>query len=241
METMGPLAFKRYHRFTPEELESLFNPTHLNIPEEDVVFETLSFNKRVAICVYLCRNSRPRAFETDLHSIFGYDKTYLSKMNKWATLVLYAMADRYLEWDEEMIMENRGIWADAIGRKIGVPNDQLHRFRIFGFVDGKFVATCRPSEGQELAFNGHYKRHGYCQEGAMLCNGIIGRCKGPYGATMNDVDIANTSGLIEDIKAINADIDASEQPYCLYGDAIYNQVTGRKEGGGRGGGRRGCI
>jgi len=97
----------------------------------------------------------------------------------------------------------------------GMPLDH-----VIGFLDAKVLFTCRPTDGQEVAYSGHKHAHGVKFQTVVSPDGISRLVYGPRAGCENDVGILNKSNLIQQLQN---HMMRSEIKYYLYSDLGYVQ------------------
>ena len=96
-------------------------------------------------------------------------------------------------------------------RQAGCP-----RANIIGFIDATMIRICRPTNDQELFYNGHERCHAVKFQAVVAPDGLIVDFFGAYPAGRHDEIVYNKSGLEDRLSAI--------PEYTLYGDAGYRSI-----------------
>jgi len=81
-------------------------------------------------------------------------------------------------------------YAGAIQDSTGTGND-----RCIGFMDGTFRPHARPSELQEVTYNGHYRNHGFKFVSVVSPDGLMTFNYGPMKGRRHDSYVATCGGL----------------------------------------------
>ena len=149
-----------------------------------------------------------------LESIFGEDRSRLSRMHKLCVNFLY---DR---WGSKVYMDLAFLLPrlQSYRRAIFLKTDGVVA-NMWGFIDGTAREICRPSFFQRLFFSGHKRYHCLKYQGIMCPDGIIAQMKGPWIGSRNDCGMLNESQLID---ILSAHFNAGDIPIVLYGDPIYS-------------------
>ncbi|XP_055356564.1 uncharacterized protein LOC129601719 [Paramacrobiotus metropolitanus] len=157
------IAWFRFHREDIDELRK-----ELHIP--DVVrSETGSvFEGTEALCILLRRLAYPCRY-TDLTTIFHRSIAELSIAFHWAIEHIYSefihlLTTLDLCWLTRQDLEE---FAEA-GRSKGAPLEN-----VWAYIDGTVRPICKPSEGQRVVWNAHYRMHSMVFQSVVAPNGMI--------------------------------------------------------------------
>lgn len=160
-------------RFTALEILELVQA--LDIPDPFITKNWYNFTAVEVISLLLIRL---RAGFDQYVLVSGYDRCQSS-----ISEVLNELSE-YLDeqWEHILTCDREGIfhpdqlatYADAIS----VHGAPLHN--CFAFLDCTICKTCRPTEGQGVAYNGYKKMHALKYQALVLPNGLIGHLAGPY-------------------------------------------------------------
>ncbi|ODQ76511.1 hypothetical protein LIPSTDRAFT_67431 [Lipomyces starkeyi NRRL Y-11557] len=72
-----------------------------------------------------------------------------------------------LEWDyRRLTLETLLRYASNVNKKCGYSN-------IWGFIDGTFRPTTRPTENQRLVYSGYKRAHGFKYQAVVTPDGLI--------------------------------------------------------------------
>eukprot|EP00033_Pygsuia_biforma_P005605 GCRY01006191.1.p1 GENE.GCRY01006191.1~~GCRY01006191.1.p1 ORF type:complete len:384 (+),score=7.06 GCRY01006191.1:425-1576(+) len=195
-------------RFEKEEIILLAN--HL-LPEYVVTPNRCRIPRIEAMALVLRRLSYPNRW-CDLVSLFSRKDAVLSAAFKQTVGILHDKCKHLCLFDFERIRNDVNRFCEA-NREKGSPLPMC-----FGFVDGTFRRSCRPTYNQRVAFSGHKRLHGIKFQGVSTPNGIIQEMYGPVPAHRHDARILRESGLLEKLKN-NCELNG-EWVY-LYGDPAY--------------------
>jgi hypothetical protein len=72
-----------------------------------------------------------------------------------------------VHWPGRLIEARADLYAAAVFAK-GCPHPA-----VIGFIDGKLWETCRPREGQRVAYSGHHKAHGMKSQAMVHPDGLV--------------------------------------------------------------------
>ena len=103
--------------------------------------------------------------------------------------------------------------ARAVQDKTGTGND-----RCIGFVDGTFRPHARPSEMQEVPFNGHYRNHGFKFVSVVSPDGLMTFNYGPMEGRRHDSYVATCGGLELEMQNLATRVGES---FNVYGDSAF--------------------
>ncbi|OBZ80851.1 hypothetical protein A0J61_11100 [Choanephora cucurbitarum] len=94
---------------------------------------------------------------------------------------------------------------------------------IVGFIDGTCNAICRPSDNQEVCYNGHKRNHCLKYKGVVTPDGITSSLLGSYPGAMHDQRMLKESGLLDKLEEHFDQRPSGGKLYALYGDAAYGR------------------
>lgn len=199
----------RFRRHDLERLLQLFQfPPQIKLPNGSATTD------EEALLVLLRRLSYPgRLCELELE--LGVDRTTLSRIVNYANDFLFEKFHHL--WEDGL-----GQWAQelpqfcaAISAITGEDN------RVFGFLDGTFRPTARPSGNnavQRAVYSGYKRGCGLKFQAVVLPNGIIADLFGPVTGRHHDGYMVERSRLRERLAEMQQGIDP---PCRLYADAAY--------------------
>ncbi len=88
---------------------------------------------------------------------------------------------------------------------------------VIGFIDGTLIENCRPSENQQLLYNGKDKIHGLKYQSLMLPNGLTANLYGPVVGSRHDSILLGRSGLVDHFRGRLV----NNQQVVTYADKAY--------------------
>ncbi|OBZ81146.1 hypothetical protein A0J61_10806, partial [Choanephora cucurbitarum] len=94
---------------------------------------------------------------------------------------------------------------------------------VVGFIDGTCNAICRPSDNQEVCYNGHERNHCLKYQGVVTPDGITSSLLGPYPGAMHDQRMLEESELLDKLEEHFDQRHSGGKLYALYGDAAYGR------------------
>ncbi|PIA16161.1 hypothetical protein COEREDRAFT_43082, partial [Coemansia reversa NRRL 1564] len=94
---------------------------------------------------------------------------------------------------------------------------------IIRFVDGKFVATLRPTDQQEVYYSGYKKRHGILFQAITTLDGMIAYLSPAYPGSSNDAGQARSLDLYG---RLQAQLKYNNNQNFVYGDSAYSLCGG---------------
>jgi hypothetical protein len=171
-----------------------------------------------ALCVFLRRLASPN----DLNScadLFGRSTGWISAcFNDVAEHVATSFED-ILRWRPALnnyrLLQ---IFGQAVNKINGAGGGQ-----VWGFIDGTFVAFCRPEVyDQKLAYSGHKHMHGQKFQAILTPDGIISSLVGPFRGPDNDLEMFYRSQIQDRIREVIQD----RPMLYLFGDAGYEHEFG---------------
>lgn len=168
-------------------------------------------------CVILRRLTTPSRWR-DLEFLFGRHGAQLSEIF-WEGVeqMLEDRCDLITGPINSSFLANRAhIYAAAI-------KDKCHALsNCIGFIDGTVIAIARPSRNavQNVAYNGHKRKHALKYQAVTTPDGLILHAAGPIEGRRHDWTLYCRSGLDEVLEELMF-VDGVQ--YCLYGDSGYNE------------------
>ena len=108
------------------------------------------------------------------------------------------------------------VYADAIKEKCrALPN-------CVGFIDGTVIAIARPRgyDVQNVAYNGHKRKHALKYQAVTAPHGLLLHAAGPMEGRRHDWTLYCRSGLDEELGEVMV---VNGFQYCIYGDSGYNE------------------
>lgn len=88
-----------------------------------------------------------------------------------------------------------------------------------GFIDGTVSACCRPSDHQEVFYNGYKHFHALKYQGVVSSDGLLLHLAGLYARISHDSDMFEDSNLNNILLNI---IKFGQTQFLLYGDSGYS-------------------
>ncbi len=197
-------------RFSKEDLLRL--KTALRMPQYFVMHNRAKASGLEALCILLRRLAYPNRL-TDLTPLFGRSKFDLSRLFNMALDHVYdTFAHLLSDFNQPWFAENLDIFARSINEK-GAP-----LINCVGFIDGTVRPICRPSQNQQVMFNGHKRTHAVKFQSIVTPNGLIANLAGPFEGKRHDSYLLDESGVLPQIAQLRAQ---NGEPYCIYGDPAY--------------------
>ncbi|XP_055341969.1 uncharacterized protein LOC129590658 [Paramacrobiotus metropolitanus] len=166
-----------------------------------------------ALCILLRRLAYPCRY-TDLTIIFHRSITELCMACHWVIEHIYCHFIHLLNTLDLCWLTRDDLqgFADAALAK-GAPLDN-----VWGYIDGTVRPICRPSEGQRVVWNAHYRLHSMIFQSVVATNGMIVNLDGPWPGRRHDAGILADSGLIDKLREKMVEIG---KKFILYGDPAY--------------------
>ena len=162
------------------------------------------------LCMLLRRLSYPNRL-IDMVPLFGRHVSELS-------IIINAMANEIYHLHKEKVTNIHQPWVNFDQYSNVISQKGAYLSNIWGFLDGTQLKICRPSIGQESAYNGHKRQHSLKFQSVMLPNGIISHFFGPIEGRRHDSAMYFASGL--DVQAAQV-YDSSPNQLALYADSAY--------------------
>jgi len=190
----------------------------LELPDKFATPEGCAFSADEAITILLLRLTTPRT----LHQIHadtgrrpGHTSALLTQLYKWFDS---KWTLRLLQSDLQHWTPHFQEWADAIFEKTG----GMGLDGCVGFIDGTLRGTSRPSQNQQLVFNGHHWAHGLVFQAWVAPNGLTIDLSGPVRGRRHDVHLLKKSKLLPRFKAALTAAGIPHGTFVLYCDAGYH-------------------
>jgi len=169
-----------------------------------------------ALCIVLWRLSWPSRWGSACE-LFHHEVGWLSAI--WIRVIKY-LTGRYrskLAWDERLTVTQIQVFVSLLEDRGCAPG-------IWGFIDGTFIETARPGDGQvhdqQELYNGHHHAHGVVFQGVVTPDGLISSLAGPYEGRANDMQILLESGLPDRLENLLGHLPLEDRPH-LFGDRGY--------------------
>ncbi|XP_014674818.1 PREDICTED: uncharacterized protein LOC106814941 isoform X2 [Priapulus caudatus] len=89
----------------------------------------------------------------------------------------------------------------------------------WGFVDGTVRPVCRPSQHQQVMYNGHKRLHALKFQSVTAANGMIAHLYGPIEGRRHDCYLLRMSGLLNELEEHS--FNSAGGVMCIYGDPAY--------------------
>lgn len=209
----------RFRKEDLREVVEILKPKFYDLVEHEGDILTCKFGYKVpyetCFLILLYRLSRPRRVRSDMERKFRMRKSRISAVCVTFLDAFYEIAIRYLS-DPAIFQHRFGYYASLIEQKTGFLVD-----RVWGFIDGKLLKTCRPSRFQRLAYSGHKRCHGVKFQNVTTPDGLIALMFGPIPGSRHDSFMLAVSGLLEQLQALMP--EGVQLIYSLYGDPAYPQ------------------
>ena len=149
----------------------------------------------------------------DLLPLFGRSPSEISMIfNRTIDCILQNKGQLLARLDQPWLRDNLEQFAAAVYTK-GAPIKNC-----WGFIDGTVRAICRPSQNQDIVFNGHKRVHALKFQVVVSPNGLIAHMYGPIEGRRHDSALLAESGLMNELQGL---VQQNGEPYCIYGDLAY--------------------
>jgi nuclease HARBI1 len=170
------------------------------------------------LLILLYRLSHPNRIRPEMEAFFSMRKSKISAVLDTYVSAMYAVALPYLS--NPAIFEHRwNILAEMVRQK---SNNAV--MGVWGFIDGTFRRTCRPSRFQRLAYSGHKRSHGIKFQSVVTPDGLIAMLYGPIAGSRHDSFLLGQSNLLQQLRdCIPVDPLTNRHRFQLYGDPAYPQ------------------
>ena len=168
-------------------------------------------------CVLLRRLTTPARWR-DMEFTFGRHAAQLSEIF-WEGLESFLETRQHLIMsaiDPAFIASRASLYAEKI-------KDKCHALDNFmGFIDGTVIAIARPSrnEVQNVAYNGHKRKHALKFQAVTTPDGLLLHAAGPIEGRRHDWTLYCRSGLDDTLPDL---LLIGEKQYALYGDSGYSE------------------
>ena len=186
----------------------------LGVPQTVTLENGSIINGLEALCITLQRYAYPCRYG-DLVKDYGRPVPQLCLTFKWMTNFIYDSHKHLIaSLDQPWLSpQNLKAFADATHRKGAALSN------CWGFVDGTVRPICRPSQHQQVMYNGHKRLHALKYQSVTTPNGLIAHLYGPVEGRRHDAFLLRESGLLTELEARSH--DAEGNTLCLYGDPAY--------------------
>ena len=159
----------------------------------------------------LCRRLAFPSRLCDLAETFGMSKSAVSEILLWE---IDFLVNRYRE---VLTLDTRRLTAERIAEFAAAIRDKgAPVAKVWGFIDGTFRKTCRPSLFQRVVFSGHKRAHGLKFQAVVTPDGLISHVFGPIEGRHHDAFLLAQSGLPDALRE-----HSQFHGYFLYGDKGY--------------------
>ena len=170
----------------------------------------------------LARLSHPRVLQADMVFLFRVGGTRISRFVNVMCYVFHEQFKHLLRFNKPRLRANLRQYSDAVGRALGLQEDELGECRCWGFIDGTFRYTCRPAERQDVLYNGHYGGHGFKYLILISASGLIEWVFGPIAGRHHDGWLVSHSDLLAELATFSYRMEGGARaPYFVYGDAAF--------------------
>ena len=169
----------------------------------------------------LCARFRSAGDQFHLSLMYGRSQSAISEIVNWIVALLDNRWKHLLDWDSECLLshENLPIYAQVV-KDQGAPIDT-----VFGWPDCTKFFICRPSQYQQVAYNGHDRAHCLKFQAIVIPNGIIAHLYGPVEGRRHDMQLWDVSSIAEKLAehavVPNPHIPGRSESFQIYGDATY--------------------
>ncbi len=160
----------------------------------------------------LYRLAFPKRLRPEMEIRFSCNKTKISETIKTFALAIRQLATKY--FSDITIWKNH---VESLAKLISVETEGVVN-NVFGFIDGTFRPTCRPSRHQKIAYSGHKRRHGIKFQSVVIPNGMVAALHGPEAGSRHDSFLLGESEILDQLESMFPTAN-----YSLYGDPAYPQ------------------
>ncbi|KAG2199303.1 hypothetical protein INT47_012937 [Mucor saturninus] len=162
--------------------------------------QRFSLDRHLSLAIMLRRLAYPSKL-LDLELLFGIDKATISTVfNTMIEILNYNYEEGITFIAKHLHSFNLQRFAEATERKGSCFAG------VIGFVDGTLNGVARPSEYQEILYNGHVTYHGL---------------NGPFAGAMHDQAVIVSSGIMDDLRKCLDPRETGGELYAIYGDPTY--------------------
>jgi hypothetical protein len=212
-------------RIAPEACKELFRMDKTDIPRVIALLEMPpkfrlkdrnSATSEEVFCLVLRRLTYPCRLN-DLQGLFPRHHTTLSLLFNMGISWLYDRCHVLVSNLQQPFFtkERMQTYAAVVAQKTG---QFARKMRIFGFIDGTFKSTCRPTKDQRIVYNGKDRAHGLKYQALTAPDGLILHLAGPFEGARHDAFTFLESQL-EDM--LRDKMTALGRTYRMYGDPAY--------------------
>lgn len=212
LDDLHPNWIPELFRFTKEEIRLIVPFLHLDrVPWK----KRYSKTPEEALCIVLFHLSWPHR-EKDTGRLFYCSAPRISSIFNDVCLYIWRRFQQPLLFDEHRLNLAKLREFAAVVEEAGGGH------RIWGWIDGTLVKTCRPTRYQRVAYTGWKRFHGFKFQGIMTPDGIFSSLGGPVMAARSDWYLVKKSGFIEIMEAFNQRNQLPQDQYLfVYGDPAY--------------------
>ncbi len=173
-----------------------------------------------ALCMLLCKLSRPRAL-LDLQHIFFSSKARISAIVSELCSQFYARTFR-----EHRHLNTNWLSPTKLATLAAYAQSKVPLSTVFGFVDATVQQICRPTIDQRQCYNGKDRVHAIKFQSVVTTDGLMVQINGPWSGKMHDGAILSRSLLLEQLARLPyPDSVLPHEPrlqrYQLYADLGY--------------------
>lgn len=158
-------------------------------------------SRELAVALLAARQAYPERL-AELDRFFGRSSSYLSSVYNDLIQHLVRQFAATLAFHPRLYNYERLLgFCEAIQRRSGMETG-----RVWGFIDGTFRPTCRPTTNQQWHYSGHKKRHGFKFQAIVTPDGLVSSLQGPYRAPNNDWRIwihSNVADRFREVMAVS--------------------------------------
>ena len=182
--------------------------------EHVTVINRYSMPYETLLLLVLYRFSRPRRLRKEMEGFFGMRKSKISAGIDTMIDALHKLSLKYLD-NPHIFYHRMPYYARKVYEKCGLVQN------VWGFIDGTFRKTCRPSYFQRLAYSGHKRCHGIKFQSVVTPDGLYAHFYGPIAGNRHDASLLNFSNLLPKLALFMPDDGTFPVVYSLYGDPAY--------------------
>lgn len=202
----------RFFRFQQDEIRTIL--ASLRMPDIFKADNGLAFASIEGLSLVLRRLAYPCRL-IDLVHMFGRSESSLSRMISTVLRWIHRRwSRRLLHWDHQRLTPAKLEQFAAVVSEQGSPLPA-----VIGFIDGTVRPIARPTQDQELDYNGHHRVHALKYQAVTTPDGIIVHLAGPYQGRHHDVTLYRASGLEQALYRWAKDSNGNQM--YIYGDPAY--------------------
>ena len=138
-------------------------------------------SRELAVALLAARQAYPERL-AEMDRFFGRSSSYLSSVYNDLIQHLVRQFPAILAFHPRLHEYERLLgFYEAIQRR-----SRMETGRVWGFIEGTFCPTCRPTVNQQWHYSGHKKQHSFKFQAIVTLDGLVSSLQGPYRAPNND-------------------------------------------------------